>query len=246
ALTMSSLVPAGPAPDDESEPATHLVKGGDEIKVRAITQDVTFEGHRARCVVDEDVGARERLEGQLRQAQKMEAIGHLAGGVAHDFNNLLTVISGYGAMARERIGAGPGGRELTEIERAAERAAQLTHQLLAFSRQQVVDPVVLDLNEVIAAVTPMLARLIGEHIEIGVLGADDVPHVFTDRGQIEQAIVNLAVNARDAMPNGGTLSIETQRVLLDERYAASHVGVKPGVYACIAVSDTGVGIDRET
>jgi PAS domain S-box-containing protein len=245
-LTMADLVSAERTRDNESDAVTHQAKDGDEIKVRTITHDVAFEGRRARCVVAEDVGARERLESQLRQAQKMEAIGHLAGGVAHDFNNLLTVISGYGAMARERIGAGPGGRELTEIERAAERAAQLTHQLLAFSRQQVVNPVVLDLNEVIAAVTPMLARLIGENIEIGVLGADDVPKVFADRSQIEQTIVNLAVNARDAMPDGGTLSIEAQRAQLDDRYAASHAGITPGAYACIAVSDTGVGIDRET
>jgi len=246
-LRMSDLVEAEPGVGEApAEVSTHRSKEGDEIKVHTITHAVAFEGRPARCVVAEDIGARQRLEGQLRQAQKMEAIGHLAGGVAHDFNNLLTVISGYGAMARERIGAGPGGRELTEIERAAERAAQLTHQLLAFSRQQLVNPVVLDLNEVIGAVTPMLARLIGENIEIGVLGADDAPHVVADRGQIEQVIVNLAVNARDAMPDGGTLTIETQRASLDERYASVHAGVTPGLYALIAVSDTGVGIDRDT
>ncbi len=176
----------------------------------------------------------------------MEAVGQLAGGVAHDFNNLLTVISGYGGMARNRIGVGPGARDLDEIERAAERAAQLTHQLLAFSRRQVLEPVVLDLNEVIGAVTPMLVRLIGENVEIGVLTEEDAPPVLADRGQLELVIVNLVVNARDAMPEGGTLTIETRGVHLDRRYAAEHAGVEPGEYSCLSVTDTGTGIDRET
>src|SRR5205085_4048870 len=183
---------------------------------------------------------------QLLQAQKMEAVGQLAGGVAHDFNNLLTVIVGYGAMAGTRIGAGPGVRELSEINRAAERAKQLTQQLLAFSRQQVLEPVVLDLNEVIGAVVPMLTRLISENIEIGVLGDVDAPPVLADRGQVEQVVLNLAVNARDAMLDGGTLTIETRRVRLDERYVAEHAGVQAGVYACLSVADTGVGIEGET
>jgi CheY-like chemotaxis protein len=175
----------------------------------------------------------------------MEAVGQLAGGVAHDFNNLLTVIAGYGTMARHRIGAGPGSRELVEVERAAERATQLTGQLLAFSRQQVLEPVALDLNEVVTSVTPMLARLIGDDIEIGVLG-DEAPPVMADRGQIEQVILNLCVNGRDAMPDGGTLTIETREQILDDRYAASRPDVQPGVYVCLTVTDTGVGIDRET
>src|ERR1051326_7878413 len=142
--------------DPGSDTSRHLDKDEREVKVRTFAHTFMFEGRPARCVVAEDVGNRERLEAQLRQAQKMEAVGHLAGGVAHDFNNLLTVISGYGAMARNRIGAGPGARELAEIARASDRATQLTQQLLAFSRQQVLEPVVLDLNEVIAAVMPML------------------------------------------------------------------------------------------
>ena len=168
----------------------------------------------------------------------MEAVGQLAGGIAHDFNNLLTVISGYGGMARDRVGVGPGARELDQIEQAADRAAQLTHQLLAFSRQQVLEAVVLDLNEVIGAVMPMLTRLIGENVEIGVLTDEEAPPVLADRGQIEQVIVNLVVNARDAMPEGGTLTIETRQVHLDERYADEHAGVEAGTYACLSVTDT--------
>src|SRR5919197_5653378 len=178
-----------------------------------------------------DVTERRTLEEQLRQAQKMEAVGQLAGGVAHDFNNLLTVIGGYSEIARRRIGAGPGANELVEVERAAERAAQLTRQLLAFSRQQVMDPVSLDLGEVVDGLLPMLRRLIGEDIEIAVLADDALPAVLADRSQIEQVIVNLAVNGRDAMPTGGTLTIETRRV---------------GEDVCLAVTDTGVGMDRET
>jgi hypothetical protein len=178
-----------------------------------------------------DVTERRVLEDQLRQAQKMEAVGQLAGGVAHDFNNLLTVIGGYSEIARRRIGAGPGANELIEVERAAGRATQLTRQLLAFSRQQVMDPVSLGLGEVVSGLLPMLRRLIGEDIEIAVLTADGLPTVLADRSQLEQVIVNLAVNGRDAMPTGGTLTIET-RVVGDD--------------VCLSVTDTGVGMSRET
>src|SRR4051794_982622 len=155
-----------------------------------------------------DITAGRKLEEQLRQSQKMEAIGQLAGGVAHDFNNLLTVISGYGRLAQRRIGAGPGAHELGEVERATERATQLTRQLLAFSRQQVMDPVTLDLNEVTSGLLPMLDRLIGDDVSVAVLAADDLPSVRADRAQLEQVIITLAINARDAMPTGGTLTIE--------------------------------------
>src|ERR671933_652648 len=178
-----------------------------------------------------DVTERRTLEEQLRQAQKMEAVGQLAGGVAHNFNKPLTLIGGYSEIARRRIGAGPGANELVEVERAAERASQLTRQLLAFSRQQVMDPASLDLGEVVDGLLPMLRRLIGEDIEIAVLTADRLPAVLADRSQIEQVIVNLAVNGRDAMPTGGTLTIETRPV---------------GDDVCLAVTDTGVGMDRET
>jgi two-component system, cell cycle sensor histidine kinase and response regulator CckA len=178
-----------------------------------------------------DVTERRVLEDQLRQAQKMEAVGQLAGGVAHDFNNLLTVIGGYSEIARRRIGAGPGANELSKVERAVARASELTRQLLAFSRQQVMDPVPLDLGEVVAGLLPMLRRLIGEDIEIAVLADRQLPSVLADRSQIEQVVVNLAVNGRDAMPTGGTLTIETRPA---------------GDDVCLAVTDTGVGMSRET
>ena len=199
----------------------------------------------AAAVIVRDLSERRRLEEQLRQAQKIEAIGQLAGGVAHDFNNLLTVIAGYAGVARNQVGAGPGGSELEEIEQAAWRAADLTNQLLAFSRKQLLDPVLLDLNEVVETLLPMLGRLLGEEIEIGALADDGLPPVFVDRSQVEQVIVNLAVNARDAMPRGGTLTIETRTALLDERDAREH-DVQPGDYACMTVTDTGSGIDPET
>jgi PAS domain S-box-containing protein len=178
-----------------------------------------------------DITERRRIEERLQQSQKMEAIGQLAGGVAHDFNNLLTVIGGYTEIARRNIGAGPGGAELAEVERAAERAARLTRQLLAFSRQQMLDPAALDLGEVATALVPMLRRLIGEDIEIAMLAAPGLPSVLADRSQLEQVILNLAVNARDAMPSGGTLTIETR--VVDERVA-------------LIVTDTGVGMPPET
>jgi signal transduction histidine kinase len=172
---------------------------------------------------------RAAAEEQLRQAQKMEAVGQLAGGIAHDFNNLLTVIAGYGALARQRIGEGPGAEELTAIEHATERAAQVTSQLLAFSRRQVLEPAVLDLNEVAGGLAPMLGRLIGDDVALTIETADDLAPVLADRGQLGQVILNLAVNARDAMPVGGTLTIATR--MLDDR----RVG--------LIVSDTGVGMD---
>src|SRR5262249_11696986 len=175
-----------------------------------------------------DITDQRVLEEHLRQAQQMEAACELAGGIAHDFNNLLTVISGYGEIARHRIGAGPGSGELGEIQRAAQRAAALTRQLLAFARRQVLEPVLLDVNEVAGGLVPMLGRLIGEGIEIAMLARDGPPPVLADRAQPEQVVINLAINARDAMPDGGTLAIETS--LADD-------------YVRLAVSDTGTGID---
>jgi PAS domain S-box-containing protein len=177
-----------------------------------------------------DITERRELEERLRQSQKMEAIGQLAGGVAHDFNNLLTVISGYAHMARRHVGVGPGSPELTEIAHAADRAAELTRQLLAFARQQVLAPAPLDLNEVAGGLVPMLGRLIGEDVRIAMLAGDGLPRVLADRAQVEQVIINLAINARDAMPGGGTLSIETSAGVLDE-------------FVCLSVTDTGTGIE---
>jgi two-component system cell cycle sensor histidine kinase/response regulator CckA len=189
-------------------------------------------------VIARDVTERRRLEEQLRQSQKMEAVGQLAGGVAHDFNNLLTVITGYGDLARAIIGDGAGAKELAEIEKAAQRAASLTQQLLAFSRRQIVNPEVLDLNEVVGGLLPMLQRLIGEDIAVITRFGNDLPPVHADMGQLEQVVMNLAVNARDAMPDGGALTIETAEETID-------LDGEPVRCVCIAVSDTGVGIEPE-
>jgi PAS domain S-box-containing protein len=195
----------------------------------------------------EDVTERRALEQQLRQAQKMEAIGRLAGGIAHDFNNLLMVISGYSEFLMERAGTnelllGPA----REIGAAAERATSLTRQLLAFSRKQMLAPRVLDLNALVTENLKMLNRLIGEDIELILIPGADFAAIKADSGQIEQVILNLAVNARDAMPRGGRLTIETANVTLDQSYARFHPPVKPGEYVLLALSDTGHGMDPET
>jgi nitrogen-specific signal transduction histidine kinase len=192
-----------------------------------------------------DVTERKSLEAQLRQAGKMEAIGQLAGGVAHDFNNLLTVISGYGQLLKGRLS--PQDLDhLEEILKASDRAAALTRQLLAFSRRQILTPQVLDLNSIVANLENMLRRLIGENIELKTVQQSGLGRVKADPGQVEQVIINLAVNARDAMPEGGKLTIETANVDLDGTYARSHAGVLPGPYVMVAVSDTGIGMNAET
>src|SRR4051812_6048499 len=196
-----------------------------------------------------DITVRRELEERLRQSQKMEAVGQLAGGVAHDFNKPPTVVSGDahmapppvgvgprsphlagGGRARRHVGVGPGSPELAEIVRAADRAAELTRQLLAFARQQVLAPVALDLNDVARGLVPMLGRLIGEDVQIAMLAGAGLPRALADRAQVEQVIINLAINARDAMPGGGTLSIETSAGGLDE-------------FVCLSVTDTGRGIE---
>jgi PAS domain S-box-containing protein len=195
----------------------------------------------------EDVTEHRTLEQQLRQAQKMEAIGRLAGGIAHDFNNLLMVISGYCEFLLERIGPDPSVRgPAQEIAKAAKRATSLTVQLLAFSRKQMLAPKLLDLNAVVTENLKLLTRLIGEDIDLVMIPGGDLGLVKADPGQIEQVIMNLAVNARDAMPHGGNLVIETGNVTLDDAYVRSHAGVEPGSYVMIAVSDTGMGMDTET
>jgi nitrogen-specific signal transduction histidine kinase len=194
-----------------------------------------------------DLTERQRLEERFLQAQKMEAVGQLAGGVAHDFNNLLTVILGYSDLLAAKLD--PGSlqfEELDEIRKAGERAASLTRQLLAFSRQQVLERKVLDVNDMIAQTEKMLGRLIGEDVELVTVLDSALNRVFADAGQLEQVIMNLAVNARDAMPRGGRLTIETANVEIDEAYARLHATVRPGSYVMIAVSDTGVGMNGET
>jgi len=205
-------------------------------------------------LVFRDMSERKRAEEALRstqeqllQAQKMEAVGRLAGGVAHDFNNLLTAIIGYSQLALR--GISPDDRlrqEIDEIRKAGERAATLTSQLLAFSRKQMLQPKILDINKVVADTSRMLNRLIGEDIRFRTTLAPGLRPVKVDPGQIEQVLMNLAVNARDAMPDGGSLSIETANVYLDEEYARLHAEVQPGPHIVLAVSDTGCGIDSET
>ncbi|MDE3171870.1 MAG: response regulator, partial [Gemmatimonadota bacterium] len=195
-----------------------------------------------------DVTARLKLEAEFRQSQKMETVGQLASGVAHDFNNLLTVINGVSELLLSHVPDGdPMHDDIREILRAGGRAAELTHQLLAFSRQQMLQPEVIDLNQVVAAVGSLLRRLLGEDIRLVVEAAPDLRRVKADPGQLEQVIVNLAVNARDAMPGGGQLTLRTRNYRLDEPYAGQGgVTVPPGDYVQLEVTDSGVGMDEAT
>ncbi len=194
-----------------------------------------------------DVTERRSLERQLLQAQKMEAVGRLAGGIAHDFNNVLTAIFGYADLLTEEFPAGsPARQDLEEIRKAATRASALTRQLLAFSRQQVLAPMVLSVNDLVDDVDKMLRRLVGEDVELRLNLARDAGNVRADSGQLQQVIMNLVVNARDAMPTGGKLVIETADAELTEQYAELHQAVIPGRYVMLAVSDTGVGMDAQT
>jgi two-component system cell cycle sensor histidine kinase/response regulator CckA len=188
-----------------------------------------------------------RSEEQLRQSQKMEAIGRLAGGVAHDFNNLLTVISGYSELSLSRLSPeDPLYRNIGEINKAGERASSLTRQLLAFSRKQILQPKVLDLNQVVVDMRNMLQRLIGEDINLLTSLAPNLGKVEADPNQLEQVLMNLSINARDAMPKGGKLTIETNNIDIDRDYADRHISVRPGRYVVLAVSDTGCGMDATT
>ena len=195
----------------------------------------------------EDVTERRALEQQLRQSQKMEAVGRLAGGIAHDFNNLLMVISGYSEFLLERLGDEPRLRgPAQEIASAAERASSLTRQLLAFSRKQMLAPRIVNLNDVATENLKMLTRMIGEDVDLVLVPGQGLWPVRADAGQIEQVIMNLAVNARDAMPSGGRLTIETSNITLDDEYARFHAPLRSGDYVMVAITDTGAGMDSET
>jgi two-component system cell cycle sensor histidine kinase/response regulator CckA len=201
---------------------------------------------RFLLVIARDITDRRRLEEQYLHAQKMEAFGQLAGGVAHDFNNLLTVINGYGEIVRDALPEGDPNRDfVVEITRAGERAAALTRQLLAFSRKQVIATTVLDLNAVVADAEKYLTRLIGEDIDLVCRLQPDLGRVETDAGQIDQVLMNLVINARDAMPTGGKLTVETRNVELDENYAAWHAEARPGRHVLLTVSDSGCGMTDE-
>ncbi|HJU10843.1 MAG TPA: response regulator, partial [Candidatus Binataceae bacterium] len=193
------------------------------------------------------ISARRRVEEQLRQAQKMEAVGRLAAGIAHDFNNLLTVIIGYNDFLRNEVRASPKNLEYAlEVSHSAERASALTKQLLAFSRQQIARPRVVNLNEVVQQIARMLRRILEEHIELAIDLGSNVDPVKVDPAQIDQVLMNLVVNARDAMPEGGCLRIETSAVELSESDDSGFAGLHPGRYAVLAITDTGTGMDALT
>jgi two-component system cell cycle sensor histidine kinase/response regulator CckA len=225
----------------------HRTKAGELLEVAVSSRPLSFAGRRALLAVIDDLTERDRLETQHRQAQKMEAVGQLAGGVAHDFNNLLTAILGYSELVGQQLADRPELREqVAEISRAGERGADLTRQLLAFSRMQALRPRLVDLNAVVAGVETMLGRLIGEDIELVTVLQPGVSPVLVDPGQIEQVIVNLVVNARDAMEDGGRLLVETADVELDAAYAGANAGATAGAHVRLAVSDTGCGMDAAT
>ena len=224
-----------------------LRKDGEVRWVEFTASKIVYKGRTAGLGTGVDITERKILEEQLVQSQKMEAIGRLAGGIAHDFNNILTAITGYTDLILADVPEGSAIRnDLLEIKRSANRAAALTRQLLAFSRRQILQPRELNLNTVLSDMRKMLQRLIGEDVELQMILREDVGYVKADPAQIEQVVMNLAVNARDAMPEGGKLIIETANVELDQDYASTHADVDPGPYVMLAVSDTGVGMDEET
>jgi PAS domain S-box-containing protein len=223
-------------------------KDGRKIWISASARSVFEDGAVVRYEgMNEDITQRKLLEEQLTQSQKMEAVGLLAGGVAHDFNNALSVITGYSGLLQMRLPADdPLVRYAEEIAKAAYRAAGLTRQLLAFSRKQVIQPVILDLNSLIVEMEKMLRRLIGENIEIFITRDVGLARVKADASQMEQILMNLAVNARDAMLQGGKVTIRTENADLDETYSLQHLHFKPGRYVILSFSDTGCGMDKET
>jgi len=239
--------------DTERLHATELLKVAHDDLERRV-EERTVELTQANRALEREMVDRQRTEealrkseGQFRQSQKMEAIGRLAGGVAHDFNNMLTAILGHCQLMRMRFpGESPALKDAEEIEKAGQRAAGLTRQLLAFSRQQVLQPKVLNLNDLVNDMDRMLRRLIGADIDLLTVPDMSIGTIKADPGQVEQVLMNLVVNSRDAMPNGGKITIETSEVDLDEIYARSHPGLRPGRYVLLAVSDTGCGMDAET
>jgi signal transduction histidine kinase/CheY-like chemotaxis protein len=223
---------------------------GLEDRVAERTHQLAAANQNLQAEINERKAAQadlERSEEQLRQSQKMDAIGQLAGGVAHDFNNLLTAICGHSELSLKRLTpADPLYRPLEQIKKSGERAAGLTRQLLAFSRKQMLQPKIIDLNQIVVDMNKMLQRLIGEDIDLLMGLAADLGKVKADPNQIEQILLNLSINARDAMPKGGRLTIETGNVTLGEEYSRDHVSVLPGQYVMLAVSDNGCGMDPNT
>jgi signal transduction histidine kinase len=222
-----------------TEPSGYILKPFEERELRTVIELALYKRQAE--------AERQRLEEQLRQAQKMQTIGQLAGGVAHDFNNLMTVVLGYASVLMQNAGPGhPWYGMLREISLAAERAADLTRQLLAFSRKSMLQLRVLDLNAVLADVASLLRRLIGEPVELVTRLAPDLPPITADRRQLEQVVLNLATNARDAMAGGGTLVLATSKVVFGEADVLTRPETRPGPYVCLTVEDTGCGMDEAT
>jgi PAS domain S-box-containing protein len=237
-------------------PITLRKKDGALMRVLVTTYEVLYGGRPARISMVEDVTQREKLERQLNQSQRLESLGQLAGGVAHDFNNLLGVIVNFAIFAKEKVLASGNGspspalllavKDMDRVVRAGESAARLTHQLLAFARREVVRPQSIDVNLVVAELEPLVSRTLGEHIEFITSPGKDIWPALMDPGQLEQVLTNLAVNARDAMPKGGKLTIDCENVNVDSTYSAGRPGLKPGRYVRIRVTDTGTGMDSAT
>jgi PAS domain S-box-containing protein len=267
AMTIKDIRPASEVPElmrsisrddvlERSSGWVHRTKDGKLIDIEITSHRVDFGGRPARFVMAQDVTERIRLEQQVRQSQRLESLGQLAGGVAHDFNNLLGVILNFALFVKESLSAaadGPDGerwrpalKDVERIERAAESAARLTHQLLAFARREVVQARSLNVNSTITELEPLLRRALGEHIEFVIKPGDRLWPVLMDPGHLEQVLTNLAVNARDAMRNGGTLTIDTENVEVDEAYAGGRPGLMPGRFVRLRVSDTGTGMSKET
>ena len=263
ALSLADIRPAEDVPAVQQEIALggqtegtwrHRTKDGRIRVVEIRAHDFVFEGRAARLILVNDITERTRAqddlrkaEHQLRQAQKMEAVGRLAGGVAHDFNNVLSVILSYcDLILGDEKNTGQIRSDLGEIRTAAVRAAELTKQLLLFSRHQIVEPKVFDLARVVVSMEKMLQRLLGADVELNVMASGVSGRIVGDPGQTEQVVMNLAVNARDAMALGGKLTIEVKNVTLDDDYARDHHDVTPGPHVMLAATDTGVGMDRAT
>lgn len=252
--TLLDSLTQGSSGRNESGEWRHRKKDGTTIDVEITSYPLSFAGREARLVLANDITERKqaedalhRSEEQLRQSQKMEAVGKLAGGVAHDFNNLLTAITGHSEMCLRRLKAeDPLYRRVEQIKKAGDRAAALTRQLLAFSRKQILQPEVIDLNQIVVELNKMLQRLIGEDIDLLLGLGPDLGKVKADPNQLGQVLMNLSVNARDAMPKGGKLTIETSNVHLSEEFATNHISVPAGHYVMLAVSDSGCGMDSET
>lgn len=230
--------------DERPYEATGIRKDGSKFIMEICGKNILFFGRKARVAAIRDVTERRNLEAQLRQAQKMESVGQLAAGVAHDFNNILTIIQGNTGLMMSDPGITAEAQDsLRQISTAAGRAANLTGQLLAFSRRQIMQPKILNLNEGINNLAKMLHRLIGEQIKLQLNCAEKLPPIHVDEGMMEQIVLNLAVNARDAMPKGGSLTISTQAVDIDERFLPFHSEARVGRFVCLRITDTGTGIE---